>query len=106
MAWLCLAAAIGTEVTGTLCLRVASRGRTAFYGAVAVLYGVAFVFLTLTLHAGLGLGVAYAIWSAAGVALTAVASKLLFGEPLTPLTVAGVALLSCGVLLVAVGAST
>ena len=53
---------------------------------------------------GLGLGVAYGIWAASGVALTAVASKALFKEPLTALMMGGIALIIAGVLLVELGA--
>ena len=52
---------------------------------------------------GLGLGVAYGVWAATGVALTAVGSRLLFDEPLTPLMGAGLALIIVGVLLVELG---
>ena len=54
---------------------------------------------------GLGLGVAYGIWAASGVALTAIASKALFQEPLTPLMMGGIVLIIGGVLLVEVGAA-
>ena len=104
MTWLFLISAILSEVAGTLALRVAARGRTAWYAAVAVGYVAAFGFLTLTLHEGLGLGVAYGIWSASGVALTAIASRVLFDEPLTPVMVGGIALIIGGVLLVELGA--
>ena len=43
--YLLLAAAIGCEVTGTLALRVAARGRVAFYGVVVVGYVLAFTLL-------------------------------------------------------------
>ena len=59
--------------------------------------------LTATLKAGLPLGVAYGIWSAGGVAVTAMASRLLFGEPLTRTMVAGIVLIMAGVLLVEIG---
>lgn len=84
MAYLFLAGAVVSEVAGTLSLRVAVGGRRRFYAAVVASYLLAFTLLALTLDAGLGLGVAYGIWAAAGVALTAIASKVLFAEPLTP----------------------
>ena len=59
--------------------------------------------LGLALAGGLGLGVAYGVWAATGVALTAVGSRLLFDEPLTPLMGAGLALIIVGVLLVELG---
>ncbi|KWX65542.1 multidrug efflux SMR transporter [Mycobacterium sp. NAZ190054] len=103
MQYLMLIGAIGCEVTGTLALRVAARGRPTFYGIVAVGYVLAFTLLWFSLRHGMPLGVAYGIWAAAGVALTAVASKLLFGEPLTRRMLGGIALIAVGVLLVELG---
>jgi len=104
MQWLFLVLAILSEVSATLCLRMAATGRRVFYVGVALGYLLAFTLLTLTLAEGLGLGVAYGIWAAAGVALTAVASRLLFDEPLTPLMLGGIGLIVGGVLLVELGA--
>lgn len=98
-----LAGAIVAEVGGTLSLRMAATGRRIFYVSVAVGYLTAFTLLSLALAAGLALGVAYGIWAAAGVALTAVASRLLFHEPLTLAMSAGIGLIIGGVLLIEVG---
>ena len=105
MQWLFLAGAIIFEVIGTLSLRMAATGQRAYYAAVTVGYFLAFTFLALTLDEGLGLGVAYGIWAASGVALTAIASKALFQEALTLLMMGGIALIIRGVLLVEVGAA-
>jgi small multidrug resistance pump len=43
-------------------------------------------------------GIAYGVWSACGVALVALAARALFGEPLTPLMMAGIVLIIGGVL--------
>ena len=103
MAWLLVGAAIFSEVAGTLSLRMATHGSRRWYVAVGVGYVVAFTCLALALQAGLGLGVVYGVWVAVGVALTAVASKALFGEPLNWLMGAGIALIMGGVLLVEAG---
>lgn len=101
-----LVAAIASETTGTLSLKLASDGRgLRWYGAVMAGYLGAFAMLTLALKEGLGLGVAYGIWSAGGVAVTAIASRLLFGEPLTRTMVAGIVLIMAGVLLVELGSA-
>ncbi|QQC39065.1 multidrug efflux SMR transporter [Actinomyces oris] len=101
-----LVAAIASETTGTLSLKLASDGRgLRWYGAVMAGYLGAFAMLTLALKEGLGLGVAYGIWSAGGVAVTAIASRYLFGEPLTRIMVAGIALIMAGVLLVELGSA-
>jgi small multidrug resistance pump len=104
MTWLFLATAIVCEVTATLALKRA-LDHPALYAAVATGYVAAFVLLTLTLKQGLGIGVAYGIWAACGVALTAVASKVFFDEPLTNLMLVGIAFIIAGVLLVETGAS-
>ena len=103
MAWLFLASAVVLEVAGTLALRMAALGRRVWYAGVAVGYAGAFVALTATLAAGVPLGVAYGIWAAVGVALTAVSSRLLFGEPLTRVMGLGIVLIAAGVLLIELG---
>ena len=100
--WGCLSAAIACEVAGSLSLKGALE-TPALYAVVAVGYLAAFAFLTLTLRAGVPLGVAYGIWGAAGVALTAALSNVVFGEPLTPLMAAGIAVIIAGVLCVELG---
>ena len=58
-----------------------------------------------TLAEGVPLGVAYGIWAAAGVAIMAVLSKILFKEPLTWLMGFGIILIVGGVLLIELGAA-
>ncbi|ADX74592.1 cation/cationic drug transporter [Pseudarthrobacter phenanthrenivorans Sphe3] len=105
MMWLLLAGAIITEVTATLLLRVASTGKRRWYVPVAVGYVLAFTLLTLTLDQGMSLGVAYGIWAAAGVALTAVGSRVFFKETITPVMMLGLGLIIGGVLLIELGAA-
>lgn len=97
-----LGGAIVTEVAGSLSLK-AALDEPLFYIVVTVGYLAAFVLLTLVLRAGMPIGVAYGIWGALGVALTAALSAAIFGEPLTPLMVLGMALVIAGVLCVEVG---
>lgn len=105
MVWVFLVLAILLEVSGSLSLRVATNGRRVFFIAVIVGYLGAFFFLTQVLALGLGIGIAYGIWAASGVALTAIASRVLFKEPLTWVMAAGIALIIGGVLLVEAGAT-
>lgn len=105
MQWLFLAGAILFEVIGTISLRMAATGHRAYYAVATVSYLFAFTFLTLTLNEGLGVGVAYGIWAASGVALTAIASKAIFQEPITRLMMGGIVLIISGVLLVELGAA-
>ncbi|MGW0608600.1 DMT family transporter [Streptomyces sp. NPDC002644] len=107
MTWLFLAAAILTEVGATLSLRMASRPAASrrWFALVATGYVCAFVLLSAALDRGMPLGVAYGIWTACGVALTAVASRVLFGEPLTRVMAFGIVLIAAGVLLIETGAA-
>ena len=102
-AWPALGGAIISEVSATLALRQALN-QPGFYVMVGIGYALAFILLSLTLKAGMPLGVAYGLWGALGVALTAVLSMLVFGEPITVLVALGIALIMAGVLLVEVGA--
>ena len=101
-AWPALGGAIISEVSATLALRQALN-QPGFYVVVGSGYALAFILLSLTLRAGMPLGVAYGLWSAGGVAVTAIASRLLFSEPLTRTMVAGIVLIMAGVLLVELG---
>lgn len=100
--WLLLAAAIGLEVTASLSLK-AALDAPGLYAVVVAGYAGSFACLAGVLRAGLPLGVAYGIWGAAGVALTATLSSLLLREPFTPLMGAGIGLIVGGVLLVELG---
>lgn len=105
MAWLFLAIAIVTEVAATLCLRMATRGGRRWYIPVVAGYLVAFSCLALALDSGMGLGVAYGIWAAVGVSLTALASRLLFDEPFNWVMAVGIVLIMGGVVLIETGAA-
>ncbi|MGP4023207.1 DMT family transporter [Actinomadura sp. 3N407] len=107
MIWLMLIGAILSEVAGTLALRMASQpgGNKAWMVAVVTGYLAAFTFLTLALYDGLGIGVAYGIWAATGVALTAIASRVLFKEALTKVMGLGIVLIAAGVLFIELGAT-
>jgi small multidrug resistance pump len=97
--WAALTGAILFEVAATLALR-ASEGfrKRAWIIPVTVGYLTSFYLLWLTLRLGMHVGVAYGVWTACGVALVAVAAKILFGEPLTALMGLGIALIIGGVL--------
>lgn len=101
--WLLLAVAILSEVTGSLSLKVA-LDHPALYVVVAVGYLGAFALLAVVLRTGMGLGVAYGIWGASGVALTAIGSLVFFGEPLTFLMGIGIVVIIAGILCVELGA--
>lgn len=99
--WLLLSGAIVAEVCGTLFLK-ASEGfsRLGPSLGVACAYLVAFVLLAQVLKNGVPVGTAYAIWSSLGVALIAIAGRVIFNEPLVLQSVLGIALIIVGVVLV------
>lgn len=101
--WVLLGGAIVAEVTGTMSLRVAIDD-AAWIPIVMVSYVVAFFLLALTLREGLAVGVAYGIWGATGVALTALLAAVIFNEFLSGRAVAGIVLIIVGVVLVETGA--
>ena len=107
MSWLFLAIAILTEVGGTLSLRMLSHGTTKrdrwWLLPTVGGYLIAFTALSLALGAGMTIGVAYGIWTAVGVVLTAVAGRVLFREPFTWVMALGVAAIVGGVLLIELG---
>jgi small multidrug resistance pump len=97
--WLALAGAIVVEVCATLSLRASDGFRKpAWIAPVIIGYLISFALLWWTLQLGMPVGIAYGVWSACGVALVAVAARVLFDEPLTPLMMAGIALIIGGVL--------
>ena len=101
-AWAFLVAAIVLEVSATLSLRGA-LDQPWLYVVVAVGYVGAFAALAMCLRAGMGLGVAYGIWGATGVAVTALLSWWLFDEPLTILMGVGIIVIAAGVLCIELG---
>lgn len=103
--WLLLGAAIVCEVAGSLSLKAALTAPW-FYAVVVVGYISAFVLLAAALQRGMALGVGYGIWGASGVAATAGMSTVLFGEPITALMGAGIALVVIGVLCVELGSQS
>ena len=97
-----LAAAIILEVIGSLSLKGALEN-SALYTVVIIGYVGAFTLLAGSIRLGMPLGVAYGIWAAFGVVLTAVMSQVLFDEPLTPLMMVGILVIVAGVLCVEMG---
>ncbi len=97
-----LGAAVVVEVTATLALK-ASLDDPRWLVLVVIGYSASFVLLAVCLRLGLPIGVTYGIWGAAGVVLTSLLSALIFAETLTPLMIAGIALIVAGVLVVEIG---
>ncbi len=105
MTWGFLGGAILLEVAATLALRQSDGLRKrAWLVPVVIAYLASFQLLWLTLDAGMAVGVAYGVWAATGVALTALAGRVLFGDALTPVMLLGIAAIAGGVLLIELGA--
>ena len=100
--WWLLAGAIVTEVTGTLSLRGA-QDHSWLYAVNVLGELISFYLLIKVLQTGMALGVVYGIWSALGVAATAILSSVLFDEAFTGPMVIGLVLIVGGVVLVDVG---
>ncbi|RDH76493.1 QacE family quaternary ammonium compound efflux SMR transporter [Mycolicibacterium moriokaense] len=106
MTWATLAGAILFEVFGTLALRASEGFRKRIWIIpVTIGYLASFYLLWLTLALGMHVGIAYGVWTACGVALVALAAKVLFDEPLTWLMGLGIALIVGGVLTIEMAAA-
>ncbi|MCX8048737.1 MAG: SMR family transporter [Methylohalobius sp.] len=97
-----LGIAILAEVIGTSALK-ASEGFTRLAPSTIVLigYGVAFYSLALALRA-IPVGVAYAVWSGAGIALITLIGWLIFKQRLDAPALIGILLIVAGVFVIQV----
>jgi small multidrug resistance pump len=96
--WIFLSVAIVSEVIATSALK-ASDGFSRPWPSLVVVtgYAIAFYFLSLTLKT-VPVGVAYAIWSGAGVALIALIGWAFFGQALDMPAIIGMLLIVAGVI--------
>lgn len=97
--YLFLSISIISELVATSLLKL-SDGMSVFLPSVgvAVGYGLAFYFLSLSLKT-IPLSLAYAIWSGVGTALTALIGVIFWGEVLTILMLVGIVFIIGGVVL-------
>lgn len=95
--WLFLALAIAGEVVATSALK-SSHGFTRLLPSVVVVtgYSIAFYFLSLALKA-IPVGVAYAVWAGAGVALVTAIAWWVHGQKLDAWGFVGIGLIVSGV---------
>jgi small multidrug resistance pump len=100
MSYFYLVIAIVAEVIGTSALKAAEGFTRPLPSLVVVAgYGVAFYCLSLALKT-IPVGIAYAIWSGAGVVLITLIGWLVFRQVLDAAAVAGIALIVAGVLVI------
>jgi small multidrug resistance pump len=104
MSWLYLAAAICFEVIGSMTLR-ASGGKfhRRWTPTVVIAYTLSFGSLSLALRAHMPIAVAYSVWTALGVVVTAFLAHRLFGEPLSRRLGLGIGLIAIGATVVQIG---
>lgn len=95
---ICLVIAIISEVFGSSMLK-AANGFKKFMPTLGVIagYGFAFYMLSLTLRS-VPLGMAYAIWSGAGTALTALVGIIIYKEGHNVRKLIGISLIIIGVI--------
>ncbi|UBS34741.1 QacE family quaternary ammonium compound efflux SMR transporter [Altererythrobacter sp. N1] len=92
-----LGMAILAEVIGTTFLKQSDGFSKLVPGLVTVAaYLVSFYFLSLTLKS-IPTGIAYAIWSGAGIVLISAVAWIFHGQKLDGPAIAGMALIICGV---------
>lgn len=97
MHWLHLTIAIIAEVIATSALKAAAGFTRPLPSLVVVAgYGLAFYFLSLTLRV-IPMGVAYAVWSAVGIALVSLIGWLVYDQRLDAPALLGMGLIIAGV---------
>ena len=105
--WALLIAAILTEVTATVALKMSDGfSRLLPSGIVVGGYLLSFWFLALILARGMNLGIVYAAWSAIGVALIVLIDVLWFDERLTSIQTAGLFAVVLGVAALEMGGAS
>ncbi|MCA2010154.1 QacE family quaternary ammonium compound efflux SMR transporter [Cereibacter sphaeroides] len=100
MHWVYLLTAIFFETIGTTALK-ASEGFTKLgpSALVVVSYAASFWLLAMVLKI-IPVGIAYAIWSGAGICLIAAIGYVAFGQRLDLPAIAGIALIMLGILVI------
>jgi small multidrug resistance pump len=98
MTYLFLAIAIAAEVAGTTFLKLSDGFTKPGPSVLTVLgYGVSFYFLSIALRS-IPTGIAYAIWSGAGIILISLIAWLFQGQKLDAPAVGGMGLIIAGLL--------
>ena len=104
--WLILGVAIVSEVIATSALKAADGFTRLLPSAIVVVgYGIAFYCLSLVLRT-LPVGIVYAIWSGAGVALIALVGWLIYGQALDLPAIVGMSLIVAGAVVLNVFSKT
>ena len=105
MNWLILTIAILSEVVGTSALK-ATEGFTRLGPSLVVVVGyIAFYCLSLAIRT-IPVGVAYAVWSVAGVGLITLIAWAVFGQKLDAPAIIGLVLIVTGVVVISLFSGT
>ena len=106
MSYLYLVIAIVAEVIATSALKASDQFSKILPSIIVVIgYGVAFYYLSLVLKT-IPIGVAYAIWSGAGIALVTVVGLVVFDQKLDFAAIIGISLIVAGVVVMNVFSKT
>ena len=96
--WLILAAAIACEVVGTIFMKFTdSLTRVVWIPPMLIAYILALIGLSLALRT-IEVGIAYAVWAAAGTVLIAIIGIVFFKESVTPVKIVSMLLVVAGVI--------
>ncbi len=97
MHWFYLLAAIALEISGTTCLKLSDGFSRLLPSAGMIVFYVASIASLSLAVKSIQIGVAYAIWSAVGIALIAVIGAVFFHEHLKPAQLFFLAVIIAGV---------
>lgn len=97
--YVALSLAVISEIFGTTMLKL-SEGFTHLFPSLGVMigYGLSFYFMSISLKT-VPLSLAYAIWSGAGTALTALIGVLVWHDPFNWMTLVGLVFIIGGIVL-------
>ena len=105
--WALLVAAILTEVTATVALKMSDGFSRLIPSSIVVGgYLLSFWFLAMILSRGMNLGIVYAAWSAIGVALIVMIDIFWFDQRLTSIQTAGLFAVVLGVTALEMGGAS
>ena len=104
--WISLGIAILAEVIATSALKASDSFTRPLPAAITVIgYGIAFYLLAVALKT-IPVGIAYAVWSGAGIVAIALIGYFMFGQALDTAALIGIGLILAGVLVLNVFSGT
>lgn len=98
--WVLLAFAIMIEVTGTNCIKASEGFTKPLPTLIAIIAFVCALYLLSIISKTLPIGIVYAVWSGAGIILTAIIGYFVFGQKLDLAGFIGIGLILAGVFII------